>query len=130
MKKKLLSLLLIVFCILFGGFGILYDGLYGNPFRDYLMKNDTMRYLNDIGYTKNDLLSVRTNYSMKINSDKVKGTLAKVTFKDEPQDTYIYFQQNSNQKIIQACDYLDGHIMKNNYTPERKHMLKNCKSIY
>ena len=65
---------------------------------------------------------------MKLNTRKVKGTAAFVSFKDEPKEKYLYIQMRKTGDIRQECSYYsdDTKAYEVDYTDNRKHMIKDC----
>ncbi|WP_369899695.1 DUF3139 domain-containing protein [Bacillus manliponensis] len=107
---------------------IIYDGLYGNFIRNYLMEKRTEQYLINKGYKREDILSIEATYSMKFNTDYMNGTIAYVSFKDEPKEKYLYVQWRKSGKVQQECSYYneDSNAVEVEYTKERKHMVEGC----
>jgi hypothetical protein len=127
LKKKML-LVIVLICLFVGIPVFFYDALHGNIVRDYLMEKQVKEYLIAEGYKKDEILSVEAEYNMKLNTKKVKGTAAKVLFKDEPEDKYLYIQMRKTGDIRQECMYYseDTKAYEVDYTEERKHMVRDC----
>jgi hypothetical protein len=107
---------------------IIYDALHGNFIRDYLMEKQVKEHSRGNRYTEEDILSIEAEYSMKLNTNRMKGTFANVVFKDEPNEKYVYVQWRETVKIQQECSYYseDTGAYEVKYTEERKHMIENC----
>lgn len=69
------------------------------------MVKDTKKYLIEKGYKEVDIMSIESKYDMKRNTDRIKGTVAYVVFKDEPKGEYLYIQWRDSGKIQQHCEY-------------------------
>ncbi|MFJ7734390.1 DUF3139 domain-containing protein [Lysinibacillus sp. NPDC097231] len=125
-KIILLCLVLFIGVIIAVPF-LVYDGLYGNPIRSLFMENATKDHLYNVGYNSDELLEVKASHSMKKDAG-IKRTRAFVIFKDEPEETYVYIQQEKNGEIQQSCSHLNKDIdaYENEYTEKRKHMVKDC----
>ena len=106
-----------------------YDALNGNPIRSILMENATKKHLMNHGYHADDLLDVKAYYSLK-KDNGIKRTRAFVIFKDEPDQKYVYIQQEQNGEIQQSCSYfnLETDAYESHYTDKRKHMVQDCTS--
>ncbi|MBM7587994.1 hypothetical protein JOC86_004569 [Bacillus pakistanensis] len=106
----------------------IYDALKGNPLRDLLMEKATKEQLLIEGYNKSDWVQVQGSYNMKRNTNRIKGTIATVIFKDEPGEKYLYIQWRNSGKIQQSCEYFnpDTNAYEVKYSTERKHMVRDC----
>ena len=106
---------------------IIYDALHGNFIRDYLMEKQVKEHLLGKGYTEEDFLSIEAEYSMKLNTNRMKSTFY-IAFKDEPNEKYVYVQWRETGEIQQECSYYseDTGAYEVKYTEKRKHMIKNC----
>lgn len=128
-KTKRLWLLLTIGIagILIGTPLFFYDAFNGNPIRSILMENVTKKHLINYGYHADDLLDVKAYYSMK-KDNGIKRTRAFVIFKDEPDQKYVYIQQEKNGEIQQSCSYFDPETeaFDSHYTDKRKHMVQDC----
>jgi glycyl-tRNA synthetase alpha subunit len=115
---------LIVLSILLG----VYAAFNGNPISHYLMEKATMNYLLEQGYHEEEIAEIEATYNMKRNTERIKGTVAYVKFKDEPNEQYEYIQWRKSGKIQQSCYYFDeaSNAFETKYTEERKHMEKSC----
>lgn len=104
-----------------------YDALNGNPIRSILMENATKKHLMNHGYHVDDLLDVKAYYSLK-KDNSIKRTRAFVIFKDEPDQKYVYIQQQQNGEIQQSCSYFNQETdaYDSHYTDKRKHMVQDC----
>ncbi|WP_406686505.1 DUF3139 domain-containing protein [Rossellomorea vietnamensis] len=129
MKKYIKPIIIVLICFVVVGVPMfIYDALHGNFIRDYLMEKQVKEHLLGNGYTEEDLLSIEAEYSMKLNTNRIKGTFAYIIFKDEPKEKYVYMQWRETGKIQQECSYYseDTGAYEVKYTEERKHMIKNC----
>lgn len=92
------------------------------------MENATKNHLYDVGYNSDELLEVKAFYSMKQDAG-IKRTRAEVIFNDEPEEIYVYIQHKENGEIQQSCSHhnKETDAYENEYTENRKHMLKDCK---
>ncbi|MBA9029320.1 DUF3139 domain-containing protein [Peribacillus huizhouensis] len=127
MKKTKRLILLLFIGVIIGGPFLVYDILYGNPIRSLLMENATKKHLLKLGYNSDELLEVKTFYSMKKDTG-IKRTRARVIFKDEPEEKYVYIRYEKNREIQQGCSYFntDTNAYENEYTEKRKHMVRDC----
>ncbi|WP_028391185.1 DUF3139 domain-containing protein [Bacillus cihuensis] len=127
MKKTKRLILLLFIGVIIGGPFLVYDIFYGNPSRSLLMENATKKHLLKLGYNSDELLEVKTFYSMKKDTG-IKRTRARVIFKDEPEEKYVYIQYEKNREIQQGCSYFntDTNAYENEYTEKRKHMVRDC----
>jgi hypothetical protein len=125
----ILLCLLLFFGVIIAVPFLFYDAFYGNPIRSLFMENATKDNLYNVGYHSDDLLEVKAFYSMKKDAG-IKRTRAYVIFKDEPEETYVYIQEEKNGDIQQSCSHLNKDIdaYENEYTAKRKHMVKDCKN--
>lgn len=129
LKKNIKRLIVIIFLLVFIGVPLLiYDGLKGNPVRSLLMENATKEYLLRAGYNADDWLQIDAHYDMKWNTGAIKGTVANVIFKDEPEEKYLYVQWRDSGEIQQSCEYFnkDTNAYEVEYTEKRIHMVKDC----
>jgi alanine racemase len=117
--------------VLLGVF-VVYSSLHGNFISDYFMKRDVETVLKNNGYKGQDIQSIEVFYEMKRNTNQIKGTVAHVTFKDEPNEKYIYIQWRNSKKIQQHCEYYDKSLgaYVDTYTAKRKHMDEGCTGSY
>lgn len=127
MCKILLLCLFLVFGVIVAVPFIVYDAFYGNPIRSLFMENATKDHLYNVGYNSDDFLEVKAFYSMKKDAG-IKRTRANVIFKDEPEETYVYIQQEKKGEIQQSCSHFNKDIdaYESEYTEKRKHMVKDC----
>ncbi|HGE5780844.1 MULTISPECIES: DUF3139 domain-containing protein [Bacillus] len=111
---------------------IFYFVLHGNPISKYLMVKDTKKYLIEKGYKEVDIMSIESKYDMKRNTDRIKGTVAYVVFKDEPKGEYLYIQWRDSGKIQQHCEYYSesAQAYEVTFTEKRKHMETICTEKY
>ncbi|MBM4764388.1 DUF3139 domain-containing protein [Bacillus sp. B15-48] len=126
-KTKRLFLLFFIVGIIIGIPFFVYDAFYGNPISSSLMERATKKHLIKLGYNSDDLLEVKAFYSMKKDAG-IKRTRAHVIFKDEPEEKYVYIQNEKNREIQQGCSYFntDTEAYESEYTHKRKHMVKDC----
>ena len=91
------------------------------------MEKATKKYLLNLGYNSDELLEVKAFYSMKKDTG-IKRTRARVIFKDEPEEKYVYIQNEKNREIQQGCSYFntDTNAFESEYTEKRKHMVRDC----
>jgi len=133
MKKYIKPLLITLFFFIIIGIPLaIYDGLKGNPIRSWLMVNATKEHLLNEGYKEEEILEIDATYNMKRNTERIKGTIAYVTFQDEPNEEYVYVQLRDSDEIKQSCEYFnrDTNAYEVEYTEDRKHMIKGCISYH
>jgi hypothetical protein len=96
--------------------------------RDLLMEKATKEQLLRQGYKEKEWLQVQGSYSMKRNTNKIKGTAAYVIFKDESDEKYLYIQWRDSGDIQQSCEYFNhrSNAYEVEYNAERKHMVMDC----
>jgi hypothetical protein len=125
MKYWLIALLVLMMLSISLG---VYAAFNGNPLSNYLMERATMKHLLEQGYKEEEIAEIRATYDMKRNTGRIKGTIANVTFKDEPEEQYLYIQWRKSGRIQQHCDYFNEttNAVETKYTNERKHMDKDC----
>lgn len=125
MKKW--TTLVIISIVLVGSF-LLYSSLYGNPVSKYRMVKATKQYLLEKGYKEEDIISVESAYHMKRNSDRMKGTVSYVVFRDEPKIKYLYIQWRNPSQVQQHCSYYDEEtkLEELGNTEKRNHLEANC----
>ncbi|MGG3641299.1 HincII family type II restriction endonuclease [Bacillus gobiensis] len=129
MKKKKRTIVLSVSILaLLGIFLVVYTAINGNPISDYLMKRETKAYLLEQGYTEKEISNIEATYNLKHNTGRIKGTIAYVIFKDDPEERYLYIQWRETKQIQQHCEYYDEQTKawEKDYTEKRKHMDKKC----
>jgi hypothetical protein len=104
----------------------------GNPFSNYLMERATKKYLLEQGYKEDEIAEIHATYNIKRNTERIKGTVAYVTFKDETKEQYEYIQWRKSGKIQQSCYYFNEatNTVETKYTEKRKHMEKSCTNKY
>ena len=127
MKKTKRLILLLFIGVIIGGPFLVYDVFYGNPIRSLFMEKATKKHLLKLGYNSDECLEVKAFHSMKKDTG-IKRTRARVIFKDEPKEKYVYIQNEKNREIQQGCSYFntDTNAFESEYTEKRKHMVKDC----
>lgn len=100
----------------------------GNPYTKYLANKNVPVYLEEQGYTENDI--VESHYvepKHVINNDFYQGHYM-VIFKDEPEVTYYYGITKKGKTVKQFCEkdilYSGGII--DTTTKNTKHSEKDC----
>ena len=126
--KKHKKTIMIIAIVMIGVPLFLYDGLHGNFIRDYLMEKRVKEHLLSEGFQNEEIASIEAKYNMKMNTDRVKGTVADVVFKDEPEEVYLYIELRKSGEIRQECSYYneDTNAIEVEYTKERKYMKEDC----
>lgn len=90
---------------------------YGNPISNIVMNQKTEEFLMENGYKKEEISKIDSSFDIKRNTARIKGTIAYVTFTDEPNVQYEYIQWRNSREIQQSCDAMN---------PELKHSDSNC----
>ncbi|MER2262142.1 MAG: DUF3139 domain-containing protein [Psychrobacillus sp.] len=128
MKKKNIwfAVGLIIFIIVAIPFGFFYVLNNGNPYTNYLADKIVPVYLEEKGYTENDIEEshyVETKHI--INNDFYQGHYM-VIFRDEPDMMYYYGITKKGKQVKQFCekDKTDG--VTNIVVTETKYSEKKC----
>lgn len=69
----------------------LYEMFYGKRTEKEQLEEITRQHLYEKGYTDKDIKKIKGMYSLK-NKNTYREYIAKVTFQDEPNVTYYYYQ--------------------------------------
>ncbi|MDN4493933.1 DUF3139 domain-containing protein [Ureibacillus aquaedulcis] len=111
MKRKVLVSVLIVFLLIL--FGVPASFLYilenGNPYTRYLADKHIPEYLENQGYTKEDLKDahyVEVNY--RVNK-KIYSGFYDVIFNDEKGVIYSYGITRKGKDVVQLCEKMGVH---------------------
>lgn len=132
-RKKFRNILITVFILLvIVIFLVIYTAINGNPISDYFMERETKAFLLKQGYKEKDIAHIEATYNPKQNTERIKGTIANVTFEDEPKESYLYIQWRETNQVQQHCEYYDEQTKswETDFTEKRKHMDKNCTIKY
>ena len=103
MKKKLMwsALIFIIVSVPIGFFYVLSNG---NPYTNYIADKKVPKYLEEKGYTVNDIEeSHYVEPKHTINKDFYHGHYM-VIFKDEPAVTYYYGITKKGKQVKQFCE--------------------------
>jgi len=130
MKKKLMwsALILIVIIIVAVPGAFFYVLSNGNPYTNYIADKKVPKYLEEKGYTVNDIEeSHYVEPKHTINKDFYHGHYM-VIFKDEPDVTYYYGITKKGKQVKQFCEkdklFADG--VTESIESETKHSEDNC----
>lgn len=94
-------IILIIVLVPFGFFYVLNNG---NPFTNYIADKNVPKYLEEKGYTENDIKeSHYVEPKHIINKDFYHGHYM-VIFKDEPDMTYYYGITKKGKQVKQFCE--------------------------
>ena len=127
-KKDLFGLISIFVLIAAIPLGLLYVLNNGNPYTKYLANKNVPVYLEEKGYTENDMeRSGYTEPKHLINKDYYQGHYM-VVFKDEPDTTYYYGIEKKGKQIKQFCekDRLSAEGVTDIAEGETKHSEESC----
>ncbi|MEW9676082.1 DUF3139 domain-containing protein [Lentibacillus sp. L22] len=100
----------------------------GNPYTKYLANKNVPVYLEEQGYTENDIEeSHYVEPKHGINSDFYHGHYM-VIFKDEPEVTYYYGITKKGKQVKQFCekDILSSDGITDTIEENTKHSEKDC----
>ena len=130
MKKKIRwsVLVIIVLIIVAVPFSFLYVLNNGNPYTNYITDKKVPKYLEEKGYTENDIEeSHYVEPKHMINKDFYHGHYM-VIFKDEPEITYYYGITKKGKHVKQFCekDKLSSDGVTNIIESETKHSEEKC----
>ncbi|MEG8980309.1 DUF3139 domain-containing protein [Priestia megaterium] len=130
MNKKISSVLVITIFIVMIPVSFFYVLNNGNPYTKYINNNHVPTYLNEKGYTKNDIKEMSyVEPKYLINKDFYHGHYM-VIFKDEPNMTYYYGVTKKSKEVKQFCE--KDVLLKDGVTDltedKTKHSEKKCAS--
>lgn len=121
--------ILIVLSILIFIAGVLYILNNGNPYTNYFFNEKMPSYLEEKGYSDEDIQSqyINTVSTGFHNKDYYSG-LYRVVFKDELNTSYYYAIKKKGKSVAQLCE---KEMYKNNLyaietTEKTKHSENNC----
>ena len=130
MKKKtmLFALIFIVLIIVAVPMAFFYVLSNGNPYTNYLTDKKVPKYLEEKGYTADDIEeSHYVEPKLSINEDFYHGHYM-VNFKDEPNVTYYYGITKKGKQVKQFCEkdklFADG--VTESIESKTKHSEENC----
>ncbi|WP_379968024.1 DUF3139 domain-containing protein [Ectobacillus sp. sgz5001026] len=110
----------------------IYFALHGNPISQYVMVKNTKQYLIAKGYKESELDSITASYSIKRNTNRIKGTIAYVVFKNEPNIKYQYIKWRNFGEIQQHCEHYNEKTRTYEVkgTEQLKNIEANCALKY
>lgn len=106
MKKKIIwyAFVLALVIVVAVPFGVLYVLNNGNPYTKYIANKKVPIYLEEKGYTENDIEELHyVEPKHTINKDFYHGHYM-VIFKDEPGVTYYYGITKKGKQVKQFCE--------------------------
>ena len=130
MKNKIMWSILVLFVlvVVVAPLSLLYVLNNGNPYTNYIADKRVPKYLEKIGYTKQDIEeSHYVEPKNMINKDFYHGHYM-VIFKDEPDVTYYYGIAKKGKQVKQFCekDRLTSDGVTDTIESVTKHSEEHC----
>ena len=111
--------------------GIFYLLNYGNPYTQFILNKKLPPYLEQRGYSDEDILEPHTVAPKLIINKDYYHAHYMVIFKDEPDVTYYYGIKKREKSVEQFCEknvLMEGVTTTN--TGQTKHSEEKCVSIF